>query len=198
MGWNAAWYAANTIVGYHDDAKRDEAKFEDHFRKISGDVNLVAMNFFTDEAKILADKPKIVAEQRLENKVNSEQTMAFKFSVSQGRTNSISHQIAFSYGVKVGFEAGFFGLAQSKYELSFNFSHSHTFAESTSSGKTQNYEFPLKVPGNSTYIAKALVHEAEMNIPYELVFDFGGTQKSLKGIWKGVAVSKATYTIEEA
>lgn len=63
MGWNTAWYAANTIVGYHDDAKRDKAKYEDHFNRIRGKVELVAMNFFTDKAKILAQKPRIISEQ---------------------------------------------------------------------------------------------------------------------------------------
>ncbi len=198
MGWAAAWLAANTIVGYKDDAKRDKANLDSHFEQISGEVNLVAMNFFTDEAKILAEKPKVVAEERLVNNSDVQQTMAFKFTVTEGKTNSTSTKIAFSYGVKVGFEAGFFGFAESKYELSFNFSHDHTFAQSTSSGTTKAYEFPLAVPAHTTYKAKGMVHEAQMDVPYELVFDFGGGRRSVKGIWKGVAVSRATYQVDKA
>ena len=36
-----------------------------------------------------------------------------------------------------------------------------------------------------------MVHECEMEVPYELVFEFGETKQSLSGIWKGVAVSIA-------
>ena len=67
-----------------------------------------------------------------------------------------------------------------------------------SSGTTKAYEFPLKVPGQSKYVAKATVHEAEMEVPYELVFDFGGTRKTIEGIWRGVAVSTATYSVDKA
>ena len=44
-----------------------------------------------------------------------------------------------------------------------------------------------------------MVHEASMEVPYELVFDFGdGKQKSISGVWTGVAVSSATYEINPA
>lgn len=197
MGWGAAWFAANTSVGYDDDAVRDKANLEAYFAKIHGEVNLVAMNFFMDEAKILSQKPNVVAEQTLVNNGDIQQSMAFKFSVTEGRTTSASHKIGFSYGIKTSFSAGFVGFAESKYELSFNFSHDHTFSESTNTGTTKSYEFPLSVPARTTYKAKGMVHEANMDVPYELVFDFNGARRSVRGIWKGVAVSSATYRIDE-
>ena len=39
------------------------------------------------------------------------------------------------------------------------------------------------------YKAKGMVHEADMDVPYKVVFDFG----VITGMWKGVAVSTATY-----
>ncbi|KAJ7370461.1 hypothetical protein OS493_032025 [Desmophyllum pertusum] len=197
MGSSAAWFAANTIVGYKDDAVRDKANLDASFNKIGGQINLVAMNFFMDDAKILAEKPKLIHEENLVNNSDVQQTMAFKFSVTEGKTESTSHKIAFSYGIKVEFEAGFFDFAKSKYETSFTFSHDHTFSSSISTGTTKTYEFPLSVPAHSTYVGKGMVHEAEMDVPYELVFDFGGTKRSVKGIWKGVAVSKATYQVDK-
>ena len=197
MGWAAAWYAANTAVGYHDDAVRDSANLALYFSKIQGEVNLVAMNFLIDQAKILSQEPKVVAEQTLINKGKVQQKMAFKFSVTEGKTHSTSHNISFTYGITVGFSAGFFGFAESKYEASFNFSHGHTFAESISTGTRKTYEFPLAVPAGATYVAKALVHEAQMDVPYELVFDFGGEQKSFTGMWRGVAISKVIYEINQ-
>ena len=197
MGWGAAWYAANTIVGYKDDAVRDKANLEVYFSKIHGEVNLVAMNFIMDQAKILSQKPKVVAKETLINKGDIQQTMAFKFSVTEGKTNSTTHNIGFSYSIETSFSAGFFGFEESKYELSFAFSRDHTFAESTTTGVTKLYEFPLTVPAHSTYVAKGMVHETKMDVPYEPLFDFGGQQRSIKGIWKGVAVSEASYEVDK-
>ncbi|KAJ7370460.1 hypothetical protein OS493_032024 [Desmophyllum pertusum] len=198
MGSSAARFTVDTIVGNKDQAVRDKANLDACFNKIRGDVNLVAVNFFMNEAKILSEKQKVVYELDMVNNGDIQQTMAFKFSVTEGKTESTSHKIAFSYGVKVRFEAGVFGSAESKYEISFTFSHDHTFSSSISTGhgNTKTYEFPLSVPAHSTYVGKGMVHEAEMDVPYELVFDFGGTKRSVKGIWKGVAVSKATFGVQ--
>ena len=120
MGWNAAWLAANKMSGYNDDAKRNEAKFEAHFEKIVGEINLVAMNFFTNKAKPLAEKPKVIAEQTLINNSDAEQTMAFKFSVTMGKTTSVSTQIGFTFGVKQSVEANFFGVGGGSFEVNFS------------------------------------------------------------------------------
>ena len=144
------------------------------------------MNFLIDQADILSQEPKLVAEQTLINKGKVQQKMAFKFSVTEGKTHSTSHNISFTYGIKVGFSAG-----------SFSLSHSHTFAESISTGIKKTDEFPLAVPPGATYVAKAMVHEAKMDVPYELVFNFGGEQKSFRGMWRGVAISKLNNEINE-
>ena len=191
-------YEANTLKGYKDDAERDEAKIGQHFRNICGEAKLISMNFFIDEAKVLQQKPKVVAEQTLINEVSEPQSMKFSFSVTQGKTTSTTTTLNFQFGIKVGFEAKFFSFAGSNYEVSFQFSSSQSFSESLSTGVTKNYEFPLVVPGHKKYVAKGTVNEAEMEVPYELVFDFGGTQRSFQGVWNGVAVSTATYTVSEA
>lgn len=105
MGWAAAWYAANTIVGYNDDAVRDQANLAVYFSKIQGVVSLVAMNFIMDEAKILSQRPKIVAREKLINNSDVEQTMMIRFSVTEGKTTSTSHKIGFSYGINTSFSA---------------------------------------------------------------------------------------------
>ena len=195
MGWNAAWYATNKIFGHSDDARCNKANLQTYFRKIYGDVNLVAMNFIMDEAKILSQRPKIVSEKDLVNRGDVEQTMSFSFSMTEGKTRSASHTIGFSYGINTSFSAGFAGFGECNFQLSFSFSHSHTFAQSTSTGTTTSFEFPLSVPAHSIYVAKGIVYEAEMDIPYELVFDFGGKHRTVRGQWKGVACSKATYEV---
>lgn len=196
LGRHASRLAAHTIVGRHDDAKRDQANLDSYFNKIRGDINLVGMNFIMSEAKILSQTPKVVSEKTLVNNTDVDQAMTFGFSMTEGKTHSASHTIGFSYGINASFKAGFSGFGEINFELSFSFSHSHTFEQSVSTGTTKSVEFPLSVPAHSTYIAKGMVYEAEMEIPYELVFAFGGAHRKLRGHWKGVACSKATYQVD--
>ena len=197
LGRNAAQLAAHTIVGRHDDAKRDQANLDSYFDKIHGEINLLAMNFFMEEAKILSQRPKEVSRDDLVNNTDIDQAMTFSFSMTEGKTHSISHTIGFSYGINSSFKAGFSGFGEINFELSFSFSHSHTFEQSTSTGTTKSFEFPLTVPAHSSYVAKGMVNEAEMEIPYELVFDFGGARRKVRGHWKGIACSKATYQVDK-
>ena len=197
LGLHATRLAKSTIVGRHDDAKRDQANFDSYFNKIRGEINLVAMNFFMDEAKILSQKPKVVSEKNLVNNTDVDQAMTFGFSMTEGKTHSTSHSIGFSYGIKSSFKAGFSGFAEVNVELSFSFSRSHTFEQSTNTGTSKSVEFPLSVPAHSTYVAKGIVSEAEMEIPYELVFEFGAAHRKVRGDWKGVACSKTTYQVDK-
>ncbi|MCG8621622.1 MAG: ETX/MTX2 family pore-forming toxin, partial [Proteobacteria bacterium] len=192
MGWYVAWYCAYQCWEHDDDAKRNETEYKSHFNKIHGDVNLIQMNFFLDNAKIERNSPTIVAEQTLVNNSDIQQTMEFAFKVVEGKTESISSQGNFKFGVKVGFETGFFGFTGSKYELLLEISKTKTFFESISTGKSKSYKFSLVVPARSTYVAKGMVYEGNMEVPSELVFSFGSAKKSIYGIWKGVAVSTAT------
>ena len=196
LGRHAGQLATHTIVGRHDDAKRDQANLHSYFNKICGEINLVAMNFFMDDAKILSQTPKVVSEKDLVNNSDVDQAMTFGFSMTEGKTYSTSHTIGFSYGINSSFKAGFSGFGEINFELSFSFSRSHTFEQSVSTGANKSVEFPLSVPAHSAYVAKGMVSEAEMEIPYELVFDFGGARRKLRGHWKGVACSKATYQVD--
>lgn len=195
MGWNAARYYANTASawGKRDDAEEDKAKYESHFSKIH-EVNLVAIYFCLDGAKILGEKPVIVADQKLINNGDVQQSMEFTFTVDEGKTYSMSKQTSFKFGVKVGFDAGFIGFA-GRYGLSLEVSQARACTKATTTSKTKSYKFPVDVPPHSTYVAKGMVHEARMKVPYELVFDFGGTKKSMYGTWEGVAVSSVTYKV---
>ena len=197
MGWNSAWYWANTLYGYDDDAKRDKAKLEADYNKIHGDINLVDMKFFTDKAKTLTAKPKVIAEQTLPNYTDLQQGMTFQFSTSRGTTTSVSTTVGFKFTISSSIEVGFEGFGKASLGFSAELSSSTTLADSLSKGETKTYTFPLVVPPHTTYTAKGMVNEANMDVPYELVFDFGGTRKSIYGTWKGVAVSTATYVVKK-
>lgn len=201
MGSNIAWYTANQTVkaeyGGKDYTKNYEKKYKEDYGKICGEVNIVAIKFDTDKAKILASQPKVLAQQSLKNNSDIQQQMTFSFSVTKGTTKTTSNQIAFNCGVKAGIQAGFSLAVEGKatFEANLEISGSHTSGTSIQNGTTKTYTFPLNVPGKSIYEAKGIVFEAEMEVPYELKLDFGGATKSIRGIWTGVAVSTATYEV---
>ena len=196
MGLSAAWWAAYSVFGPEDEKIRTIAQLNKDFERIHGDVNVVNMNFIMNEVRLLSKRPPmVIAEQNFENKGDVEQTMKFSVSVTEGKTRSATHTVNFSYGIGATFSAGFPGAAEMNCQLSFDFSHNHSFQECINKTITKSYEFSVKVPAHDTYIAKAMVEEAEMEIPYELALDFGGGRRSIRGVWKGVACSKAVHTI---
>lgn len=194
MGWNIAWYWANTLKGYRNHAERDRRNYKSNFRRIRGHVTLIDMKFFTNQAHIKSRVPKVIHEQKLVNKGDITQPSSFSFEVQEGRTISLSHQFGFKFGVSAGVGASFFGV-DAKFEASFEISESRTLSRSLSTGQKKSYTFSPLVPPHSIYEAKCTVTMATMDVPYELTFKFGTEIKKFRGIWKGVAVSKATYVI---
>lgn len=196
LGEAAAWLAAYSVFGSEEEKMGSEDQLNTDFERIHGDVKLVNMNFITNEAKILSQRPLIISEREFKNDGDVEQIMTFSLSVTEGKTSSTTHTVNFSYGIGATFSAGFPSVGEINCQLSFDFSHNHSFNECISRAITKSYEFPLTVPAHDTYIAKATVYEAKMEIPYELVFDFGGGHRSARGVWKGVVCSKARYDVE--
>jgi len=44
----------------------------------------------------------------------------------------------------------------------------------------------------------ATIKSCEMNVPTKMVFDLGGQRRECSGVWKGVAVSKAHYHVQQS
>ena len=195
MGWFASWYCANTRKGYSDDARGDEAKVNSYFRKIRGEVRLVSMKFDMDTAHILGQRPLSLPEQTLTNKGDITQTMKFSFAVTEGQTRSLSNTVGFEYSITQGLEVGFEGFGTASLQTSFTLSASTTVEQSMQQGNTRTYTFPLSVPAKSTYTAKAIIQEAQMDVGYDMVLDISGYQKTIRGTWTGVAVSRASYEV---
>ena len=136
-----------------------------------------------DEARITSQRPITISEREINSDGDVEQAATFSFSMIEGKT-------------EFHFSAGFPSVGKINCQFSFNFSHDHSFQECINTAITKSYEFPLVVPAHNKYVVRATVHEAKMEIPYQLQLDFGGARRSVRGLWKGVACSKATYDIE--
>lgn len=196
MALAAAWFAAYSIFGPEEERDRQNDQLNTDFKRIHGDVKVVNMKFIMDEARITSQRPITISEKEINNDSDVEQTATFSFSVIEGKTSSTTHTVNFSYGIGATFSAGFPSVGEINCQFSFNFSHDHSFQECINTAITRSYEFPLVVPAHNNYVARATVHEAKMEIPYQLQFDFGGARRSVRGLWKGVACSRATYDIE--
>ena len=195
LGLSAAAFCANSVCDYKDEIMIENAKFKSFSAKIAGPVNLVEVKFFAEKAKVLQKAPVVLTEETMNNGGDIEQSYTFSYSSTSGKTSSWSNTLGFKFGVMNKFEAGFFFLAEMEFKLSLEVSETLNFSGSSSSTISKSYTFPLKVPKHSSYKVKATVHEAEMVVPYEMVFDFDGTQKSISGTWQGVATSAVTCDI---
>lgn len=79
--------------------------------------------------------------------------------------------------------------------MSTTFSSSESFAQSITRSVTRSERFSITVPPNATYYGKVTVTDFTADVPYDLVFDFGGVQKTVRGIWNGLVVSRSRSSI---
>ena len=108
-----------------------------------------------------------------------------------------SHTLMFDFAIEVGFSARFLWFFKVYFGVEFGFGVSATWAHSITNGVSKKYTFPLTVPAGKTYTAEGSIQEGTMEVPYELVFLCDGVEQKLTGLWKGVAVSTATYEVSE-
>jgi len=196
MGWSAAWYATNARWGYAD-AANDEARMNSYYDTIRGQYNLIAMNFFPEHALFIKEQKTLIAQQELVNNVANDQSMIFAFEVTQGTTSETSHSLNFDFDIEVDIQARFLFFFKVAFGVEFGIGGEVGWAKSLSKGTTKKYTFPLTVPAGETYTAEATIQEGTMEVPYEIVFLCDGVEQRLTGLWKGVAVSTASYEVSE-
>ena len=200
MCMSAAWHTANTRKDYKDDAASDLYNFENFYNKICGEITVVDIKFYIDRRKMLALKPKVLAELELKNKSGSEQSMSFECECTEGQTSSWSHTVGFRAGIKTSAKASFKFIVEAEVsiELSFEASYEYAWSGSTEKSETHRYTFPVNVAPHSKVTAKAIVQEAKMTVPYDLVYEIGGVERTIPGIWDGVAYSYVQSEIGES
>ena len=195
MGWAAAWYSANIRAGYSDDAARDRRSRNTHYDNIRGDVCLVAVNFFPDEFSIIRARPTVLFTKRLRNCGSEVSEDTSSIEQSMGRTNSVTHDVRFDYTISNSFTTSIgvpdvAGVEQT-LSMSFTFSAGFSFSESVQEITTVTRTFTVTAAPNTYTVGDVIVQEQTGSLPYELVFDFDGVRKSVRGTWTGVLVSDA-------
>ena len=198
MGSSLAW---STLLNCSA-ARRDRGNFNNQYHLIKDDVRLVAVNFLNDQYTVYGTAPivRVVITETLPNCGSSQKQSKFNYEQSIGRTALYEHTVGFEYGVTTGFtsEINFLGLGgEVSFEASFTFSGSSSISESIEHTRTRGYTFTLTAAPNSTNTGEATVQEASGSVPYDLVFDFGGVEKRIRGTWVGVTVSNVIFHTQE-
>lgn len=197
MAWRASWFAANTRDQCcPDDAKTDKTYFDQLSQIIQGEVVLLSVDFDDKAGRVAGQQPAVVGDQVMDNWSDQQESMTFAYSYTEGKTDSWSNTLGFKIGIKNEFKGGFI-FASEKFDLSYEASFSHVWAGGTSSGVTKAYTYPLVVPPHRIYQGKATVHQATMEVPYQLNLSIGGYPWISRGTWNGVAVSISTYTVTD-
>ena len=197
MGWKAAWHGANTRVGYRSDAKKDKKGFKKFYKKIYGKVQLVSMTFKTDDMVVLQEKPRVIFHKNYPNCGSiQQQSPVSTISETVQHTTTYSHSVGFEYTVSGEVSVSLIeDILGYSYSMSFTMSSSQEFSQSMSHTVHKEETFSIMVPPYSTYIGESTVHEVQVDVPYEMVFDFGGVQKTEYGAWNGVLMSQSvTHT----
>ena len=113
-------------------------------------------------------------------------------------SSSFEHQHGFQITVGTEFKAGFPCLAEGKVSVEVSTSHSWTWGETETYGQSYQAEFPVTAPPRSTVIAKALVWQQKLDVPYEMVIELGdGEIVKSTGIWKGVSTFNIHYELNQ-
>lgn len=191
MAWNTACASQNDILGNKNTQKECEEKFDDFMLKISGPAVLKNLTFDINTATLLGKTPSVVSQQTLVNHGDVEQRMAFTFSYYEGQTSSYSKTAGFTVRANAGLTGKFFFA-----NFSFEASYSDTWSTENEKRTTQTNTFSLNVPKHSTYEAKGIVTQANMDVPYTATIGIGSGEIQIRGIWHGVAVAGANVQID--
>ncbi len=192
--WAASWYCANTRAKYNDDAKADEARFNHYFHQVCGPVKFISLDFLTSGLEILQTKPVAVVNQTLTNYSDREQEMSAKVSIMKGYTKEWSHNVGFRMSSTVKVQASV-EVAEVSRDFTIEASYGYTQGGSETTQQTKEFEYPVKVGQMQQVTVKGTVHEAEMTVPYRLVYKIGEVERRIEGVWHGVACSEATMTV---
>ncbi|XP_046357293.1 uncharacterized protein LOC124135762 [Haliotis rufescens] len=198
--WYSGWHSANTrkFLGlfHRDDAQKDAERVEALFQSIGGDCRLVCIDFIQDRCTLInPTKPKFFAEQKLENKSDSEQEMSCSFKHWNTQTKSWSTSIKWKFTV-AGAIAGLYFVAGG-IMASVSYSKETTEGGSITDGEEKTYNFNVKVGPKSMVTAKGIVQEATAEVPYFMIFDIGGKRYCKEGLWSGIVAGRVEYEIGE-
>ena len=201
MGWAAAWYSANIRAGYSGDAANDRRRRNTYYDRIRGDVNLVAVNFFPDDFRITEASPSLLCRVRLPNCGSTTSQDQCSIVQSIGRTITTSLDVRFDYSITNEFSSSIefdgIGGVGTSYSASYTFSEGSSFSESIEHTTTISRTFTVNGAPNTYTVGNVVVQEQTGSLPYELVFDFEGVRKSVRGMWTGVLVSDALLHTQE-
>jgi hypothetical protein len=201
MIWAAAWYTANTRANFAEDAKSDMHTYNNHIDKMGDEAVLADVKFHIDRRFVGPVKPVSIHEQEIDNRtsgVTGSQTVTI--TSSETYTKHWNHHVGFTLGIKstTSFETTIKAVdVTQEIEVSFEASYGHEWGSGESKTAERTYEFHIDTAGQQHILAEGIVQQADLNIPYTIVYKMGDVTREVQGEWQGVGYSRVLLRIYE-
>jgi len=193
--------------------KKDEIKsFKNDFnlaKKACGCIPVMAeMRLFNanrepttwGDVKPKSIRPIVACTKTLVNECpDTEQEMAFEFTLSETKTISCTKGVEWNFNVAVGAEVGAELIVDvsASVEVSTGVTRSKELSQEVSKSNEQTYSFPLKCKGGKTVQGIANVIEQDMEVEFDQVFIIDEVEWVKHGIWRGKKNASLSYTVKE-
>jgi len=162
------------------------------------DVELVSIVYDNDLARLVSTKPSTVDTITNDccNMKSGSNSMQVGFTDTFTKSESFSRTFSFSNTISTTLEVNALFV---KFGVTYSatFSWSNTFSHGTTRGESRSYSNTLTCTPGSATTGTFKLQLATVDMPYTIQMNLAGRPFMLKGTWRGVATSKATFKAED-
>lgn len=132
---------------------------------------------------------------------NVQQTQKATFTKREGEKRIWTNSISFEVGMSITVEGGVPGVYSVKGEFKWKLGTSSTYTREVETTRTQQMEFPVVVPAQSSVSAQFTWFDSKVNLPYTAVLEYTFTDGTISrfnvdGIFDGAYISNVNAIFE--
>jgi len=162
-----------------------------------GGLTIESVSYYLTSANNTIQKPDFLTEVEMINNTDIQQSVTANFSQSATETSSFSQTEGYSRTVSYTMDVGIPLFVDNKINTSVTTSTQWTFGKTESKTDTRSYNFPLIVPANTRYKARAIVSMYDANARYVARCRVNNSNRIvlLEGNWEGIRAGHVKYEI---
>jgi len=153
---------------------------------------VVRVDFDVDNGKLLHSKPRVIAEEDLNNGTSDHQSMEFSYNEQVSTTSSFQRTSGEEITVGIAFKCGVPCVVDGKIEVGEKASYS--WGKSKTTSKSYTGKVPVRAKPHTVVECKAVITHAKLEVPYKIHFESGRTSS---GVWHGASTWGFRVTIDE-
>jgi hypothetical protein len=161
------------------------------------DFEITNIGYHVAAAKTLETQSVSIYGQVLENTTTVSQSSTLTGSESVAETSAWSDKLGIKVGVKTSFKAGIPFIVEGKIEVSAEINYEYTWSGSTTRSRIWSFSTPAICPPKSMVLAKIMVTNSKIEIPYTLDGKFvlrSGVK--VPGSTEGTYTGTSTYNLQ--